>query len=132
VKPLSLCVPSLKNKGTTTPRPTPNLPKLVDHFRCYAVKPVDVPKNVQLKDQFTSTASRVGRAKRLCDPVRKDSGQVVRPDAHLVCYSITGAKHFPGASVRVRNQFGVASMCVLRPEALCLPSFKESLGTLLR
>jgi len=28
-------------------------------------------------------------------------------------------------SVRVRNQFGLASLRVRRPQTLCLPSFKQ-------
>jgi hypothetical protein len=128
VRPESLCVPSLKSKGTTPPPPMPSLPKLVDHFRCYAVEPVKAPKEVQLTDQFTSTRSSVVTVVRLCNPVRKGSGRVVRPKAHLVCYSITESKHFRVLGVHVRNQFGVASLRVLKPVTLCVPSFKERLG----
>jgi hypothetical protein len=126
-RPVSLCVPSLKGKETTPP-PMPNLPKLVDHLRCYAVDPVDVSKEVQLRDQFTSARAQVIRLVRLCNPVRKDSRQVVRPKAHLVCYSITDAKRFSAVGVHVRNQFGPAALRVIQPKLLCLPSFKEKLG----
>jgi hypothetical protein len=127
-RPQTLCVPSVKSKGSTPPAPMPRLVKLLDHFRCYAVEPVDMMKDVELVDQFTSTRSRVTGVVQLCNPVVKNSGQILRPKAHLVCYSITDVKEFRVVSVRVRNQFGLASLRALQPKTVCLPSFKNRLG----
>ena len=62
---------------------------------------------------------------RLCNPVRKNNEPVRRPQAHLVCYSISEATFQPLA-VTVRNQFGVGGAA--RPQAamLCLPSLRSS------
>jgi hypothetical protein len=61
---------------------------------------------------------------RLCNPVSKSGGKVRRPQAHLVCYSISETPFQPLA-VTVRNQFGVAGMRVRKPAMLCLPSLKK-------
>jgi hypothetical protein len=128
IRPASLCVPSLKRKARIAPAPTPDPAKLVDHFRCYAVKPVAVEKEVGLVDQFTRVRSRTSRLVQLCNPVSKNGEPVRRPKAHLVCYLITDAKRFSAVSVRVRNQFGLTGLRALRPQTLCLPSFKDVLG----
>ena len=47
-----------------------------------------------------------------------------RPQAHLVCYSISEPPFQPLA-VTVRNQFGVAALRVRTPQMLCLPSLKK-------
>jgi hypothetical protein len=124
VKPVTLCVPSLKRKGGGA-APTGANPTLVlDHFRCYDVKPVAAARTVKLADQFKTTKTKVVRVVRLCNPVRKNNEVVRRPQAHLVCYSISEAPFQPLA-VTVRNQFGVAGLRVRRPQMLCLPSFKK-------
>jgi hypothetical protein len=128
VRPEGLCVPSLKSKTRAAPPTTPNPEKAVDHFRCYVVTPVDVSKSVKLKDQFGATATRTLRLVELCTPVSKNGGQVRRPKAHLVCYSIKDANAFASRNVRVRNQFGLATVQAVRPSTLCLPSFKKVLG----
>jgi hypothetical protein len=128
LKPESLCVPSLKSKATDPPPTGPDPEKLVDHFRCYAVDPVPAQQAVTLVDQFTLTPSKVRRLVRLCTPVSKNGGTVRRPKAHLVCYTITDAKQFSPVSVRLRNQFGLTSLRAVKPQTLCLPSFKKRLG----
>ena len=57
VRPVALCVPSLKRKGAGT-APTGANPTLVlDHFRCYDVKPQAAARTVKLVDQFKTTKS---------------------------------------------------------------------------
>jgi hypothetical protein len=83
--PVSLCVPSLKRKGTAPPRGK-LLASALDHFRCYSVKPQQTPKVVKLADEFGVTSTKVIDVVRLCNPVRKNKGPApARPKAHLVC-----------------------------------------------
>ena len=122
-RPVALCVPSLKRKGAGA-APTGANPELVlDHFRCYDVKPQPATRIVTLVDQFKTAKPKVLQVVRLCNPVRKNTTPVRRAQAHLVCYSILETPFSPLA-VTVRNQFGVAGMRVLKPRMLCLPSFK--------
>jgi len=123
-KPASLCVPSLKRRGTAAPTGS-NPTNVLDHFRCYDVKTQRTPKTVRLVDQFGRTTTKVVQVVRLCNPVRKNNEPVRRAQAHLVCYGIRDAQPFQPLSVRVRNQFGLASLRVRRPQTLCLPSFKQ-------
>ena len=124
IRPVELCVPSLKRKGAGA-APTGSNPELVlDHFRCYDVKQQAAAKAVKLVDQFKTTNTKVLRVVRLCNPVRKNSTPVKRAQAHLVCYSIAEGAFQPLA-VTVRNQFGVAGLRVRKPSLLCLPSFKR-------
>jgi hypothetical protein len=127
LRPVSLCVPSLKSKTQAPPR-GPNPAQFVDHFRCYAVKEQSVAKQLILADQFGRAFGRTLNVVRLCNPVSKNGGPVRRPRAHLVCYSFLDGNQFKGAGVRVRNQFGLARLRALKTETLCLPSFKQKIG----
>jgi hypothetical protein len=124
VRPVTLCVPSLKRKGAGAAPTGPNPELVLDHFRCYDVKPQTTPRTVKLADQFNTTKTQVVQVVRLCNPVRKNNTPVKRAQAHLVCYSIKESTFQPLA-VTVRNQFGVAGMRVRKPSMLCLPSLKK-------
>ena len=124
VRPVTLCVPSLKRKGGGAAPTGPNPTLVLDHFRCYDVTPQSTPKTVKLVDQFKTTTTKVVRVVRLCNPMRKNNEPVRRAQAHLVCYLISEATFQPLA-LTVRNQFGVAAMRVRRPSMLCLPSLKK-------
>ncbi len=124
VRPVTLCVPSLKRKGAGAAPTGPNPTLVLDHFRCYDIKPQTVARVVTLRDQFKVSKAKVVRVVRLCNPVRKNNEPVRRPQAHLVCYTITEGTFQPLA-VTVRNQFGVAAIRVRRPHMLCLPSLKK-------
>jgi len=124
VRPVALCVPSLKRKGAGAAPTGPNPTLVLDHFRCYDVKPQAATKTVKLVDQFKTTKTKVLRVVRLCNPVRKNNEPVRKAQAHLVCYSISESPFQPLA-VTVRNQFGVAGLRARRPAMLCLPSFKK-------
>ncbi|MDX6536370.1 MAG: hypothetical protein QOD37_711, partial [Gaiellales bacterium] len=125
LRPNRLCVPSLKRKTAGAVPTGPNPTKVLDHFRCYDVQQQPAPQTVKLADQFGTTATKVLRVIRLCNPVRKNNEPVRRAKSHLVCYSIQDAQAFRALAVRVRNQFGLAGLRIRRPETLCLPSFKE-------
>jgi len=122
---VSLCVPSLKRKGSQAPPTSPNPELRLDHFRCYAVDPKLVPRNVTTSDQAVTTRTSVVSVVRLCNPVSKNGGAVRRPAAHLVCYSIRDIVRSTVARVTVRNQFGVARPRTGRSRSLCLPSLKR-------
>jgi hypothetical protein len=123
-KPVALCVPSLKRRGAGV-APTGSNPTLVlDHFRCYDVKPQPWVKTVTTADQFRKTKTKTLRVVRLCNPVRKNNEPVRRARAHLVCYSLIEPTFQPLA-VTVRNQFGIAGLRVRKPQLLCLPSLKK-------
>jgi hypothetical protein len=127
--PATLCVPSLKRKGTAAPAGSETAAtEVLDHFRCYDVKELRAPKTVRLEDQFRLTTAKVLRLVSLCLPVSKNKEPVRRPKSHLVCYTIS-EKPFGSLAVRIRNQFGLASLKVARPQALCLPSFKAVVKT---
>jgi hypothetical protein len=128
-RPNRLCVPSLKRRTAGAVPSAPNPTKLLDHFRCYDVKPQSVPLTVKLADQFRTSETKVLRVIRLCNPVRKNNEPVRRAKSHLVCYSIADAEPFDAIGVRVRNQFGIAALRIRAAQTLCLPSFKEVVQT---
>jgi hypothetical protein len=127
VKPVSLCVPSLKRKGGQAPGTTPDPQRRLDHFRCYEVDPKVTRGTVRTADQFVTTRTNIVSVVRLCNPVAKNGGTVRRPTAHLVCYSIRDIVASKVRAVTVRNQFGVARLSVGKARSLCLPSLKRDL-----
>jgi hypothetical protein len=128
----TLCLPSLKRKlhGRRTITPTGHNPeKVLDHFRCYAVRPREVSIPVTLKDQFGSGAAKVARLVKLCNPVRKTYQhritKIKYPQAHLACYEIKDGMQFKPLDVAVLNQFGRRRLRVQKAQTLCVPTFKE-------
>jgi len=130
---VTLCVPSLKKIWNGNPKvPTgPDPEKVLDHFRCYDVKPRLVPRGVVLRDQFGEGSSQVVRLVRLCNPVRKTYqdkiATIKRPEAHLACYTIVDKPAFKPRDVVVGNQFGGQGLRAEKVESLCLPTFKQEL-----
>ena len=129
VKPVSLCVPSLKRQGGRAPGTSPDPQRRLDHFRCYAVDPKQTARTVTLVDQFVTSRTNTVSVVRVCNPVSKNGGAVRKPAAHLVCYSIRDVVASKVRAVTVRNQFGVARLRVGKARSLCVPSFKRDLGT---
>lgn len=132
----SLCVPSLKRIVRPRGRPRPptgaNPERVLDHFRCYDLKSLSVPKTVTLRDQFGTKTTRVVRLVRLCNPVQKTvkgrTAKIKLSQAHLACYSIKDATPFRKRDVIVRNQFERRRLRALAVETLCLPTFKQVLA----
>ena len=129
VKPVSLCVPSLKRRGGRAPGTSPDPQRRLDHFRCYAVDPKQTARTVTLVDQFVTTRTNTVSVVRVCNPVSKNGSAVRKPAAHLVCYSIRDVVASKVLAVTVRNQFGVARLRVGKARSLCVPSLKRDLGT---
>jgi hypothetical protein len=105
-------------------------PTDLDHFKCYRAEGRRVNATVDLEDQFHRERNvRVLRPFGLCNPTTKEHpGQstltpILHPDAHLVCYKITG-RSFTG-SVTALNQFGTEVIPVRTADLLCVPSAKR-------
>ena len=71
VRPVSLCVPSLKRKGARAPGRSPDPERRLDHFRCYGVDPKLTPRSVRTSDEFVSTRTTVVSVARICNPVTR-------------------------------------------------------------
>ncbi len=104
-------------------------PQGLDHFKCYWAAGQNVKATVDLKDQFdTEKKVKVLSPVLFCNPVMKLHDDVVtpiqNPDAHLVCYRITGKKF--AATVSTDNQFGPETFTVTQARPLCVPSKKLS------
>ena len=132
--PRTLCLPTLKKKvKKAAPRPQPppgSLVALTDHFKCYGVRPKTgfQQRTVSLDDQFETERARVLQPVLLCPPVEKNLVKLRDSTTHLVCYTIqdSSRKEKPGGRlVVVRNQFGVETLTVLKPQMLCVPSTKK-------
>jgi hypothetical protein len=102
----------------------PPVPPL-DHFKCYEVADalplVDV--YVELTDQFTWYDAQVLEADWFCNPVQKNSEEIVNDDNHLTVYNIT-PDYQDYWYVEVFNQFGYQQMEVYGPVALAAPTWK--------
>ena len=125
VKPVTLCVPSLKRKGAGAAPTGPNPTLVLDHFRCYDVKPQAAARTVKLADQFKTTKTKVLRVVRLCNPVAQEQRGRAPPAGASRLLLDHARRPFQPLAVTVRNQFGVAAMRVRRPQMLCLPSLKK-------
>ncbi len=121
------------------PAGTPPQPPGLDHFECYAVRPLGPtagqftkkPPFVSLIDQFgPRTQVPIGNPVELCNPVKKilPTGQSFSPAdpvAHLVCFQIQTQP--VERVVRTQNQFGTAQLLATQQALLCLPSYKQRL-----
>jgi hypothetical protein len=112
---------------------------VLDHFKCYAVRPIDKfePREVTLVDEFGEETVTVLRPTRFCNPVVKCTGEscaeLSHPEAHLTCYQIqSGPRNpqFKKRTVVVSNQFGDQQHLVVSAhgDLLCVPSLKSLQG----
>ena len=106
-------------------------PKGLDHFTCYAVqKGRAIDRDVQLKDQFTSFRTRVGKPRLHCNPTFKQVAigvpptDIENPDAHLLCYGIERHPLDPPQARKTNNQFEKARVRAEVAVLLCVPSTK--------
>lgn len=102
--------------------------KVKPHFECYSVDVLD-PKQkkyryVELQDQFAKVKKKIGKITRICTPVDKNNEGIPDKKLHLVCYEILKG-HDPKKLVQTNNQFGKATMKVMKAQELCVPSTKE-------
>lgn len=120
-----LCTPALKELAKSKKKLKLNSAQLPDHFECYSVSGRFRPLDVQLRDQFGAEHVRVLRAVRICNPAQKNGVPIQHPIQHLECYEIKDlGGRFKSRLVRVRDQFGIEVLAVVRPRTLCVPSLK--------
>lgn len=126
VRASELCLPSGKE---LEPGPRPQPVTGLDHYQCYAVKPLTRPRvrAPVLADQFGRSRPAVVAAVRLCAPVRKNSSAPRNRRDHVTCYSLRPTSVFQPRRVAIANQFGASRLVVFRPEWLCVPSTKRVL-----
>jgi hypothetical protein len=122
--PQRLCLPTGKSLKPTT---FPAIPKGLDHFLCYPVRPLKpaLPHSVKLKDQFGSFAARTLAPALLCNPVSKNRRAILNRRDHLLCYTLTPNKAFKPRRVAITNQFGKQTLVASASTALCVPSLKK-------
>jgi hypothetical protein len=120
--PITLCLPSGKS---IPPSVSASIPKGLDHFQCYAVKPLEEvkPQTPTVRDQFDQATYDVTQPDRLCNPAVKDKVVVVNKRDHLLCYAVEPRKTKSHA-IFVRNQYGRLRTKTLTALRLCLPSLK--------
>jgi hypothetical protein len=103
----------------------------IDNFKCYpaTVKrgtPVFTQRVVTIGDQYETKEFRLLTPTYLCNPVKVGATAIIHANDLLVCYS---AAYTPGNSPSfgrpepvVSSQFGIQTLQVRRPLALCVPS----------
>ncbi len=132
IKPVRLLLPSAASLVRQPPMPTT---PAVDHFQCYAVRTSSrTPKFAPvlglttIQDQFETVTVDVTKPTRLCVPVNVEDGEpgAETHAALLMCYKIkavVGSPPFsPVAPVYVTDELASASLAVLKPKELCVPS----------
>jgi hypothetical protein len=122
VRPNALCLPTGKSLGAR-----PVLPKTLDHFQCYPVKPITTtkPRRVGVVDEFGKGKYAVRRPVRLCNPASKNGSRIRDARDHLLCYEVDPLQSSRPHTVLVRNQFGLSKLATVTAKLLCLPSLKR-------
>ena len=132
LQPDSLLVPAAYSVGE--PRGTLSEARDLHHYQCSKARAVGEPaagsgeKRVTVTDALNrSQVFGVGKPTQVCEPIGAGGGELSEPAPHLVCYegSASGAAAAAGkraASVRTANRFGMRTLRVAEPAALCLPS----------
>jgi hypothetical protein len=102
----------------------------LDHFGCYTVRDVSVPRfagrGVTLADDFGGSSGLVARTARLCGPADKNGESIPDPTQHLMCYRLSEPRPEP-RSVVAHNQFGDDALTVRRVDSLCVPAAKNGI-----
>ena len=121
--PITLCLPSGKS---IPPSVSASIPKGLDHFQCYAVKPLEEVKSQTptVRDQFGRDTYDVMQPERLCNPAAKDKVVAANKRDHLLCYAVAPKKTEPH-DIFVRNQYGRLRTKAVTALRLCLPSLKR-------
>src|SRR5262245_63454937 len=128
IRPDFLMVPASKDG---VPQQDP-----LDHFQCYKAKrsrgaPKFTKRTVSVAIQFEGpTSLQVIKPTRLCAPANKNVEDPTAPQHpdHLLCYKVKGARIMAGDHT-IADQFGTASLEVIRREVLCVPASKNQATT---
>ena len=123
-EPESICLPAAKSR---TGKPG-DVPTKLDHYVCYHVKPASSfgVKTVSLRDQFgLGREDEVYKLETLCAPTSKNRGPVLFKTVHMLCYDVKSP--VKGATVVVREQFGLMRAALSLRNYLCEPALKRLL-----
>ncbi|HEV7764484.1 MAG TPA: hypothetical protein VGQ76_05745 [Thermoanaerobaculia bacterium] len=95
------------SSDTVKAEPPPPAAHVVDHYKFWKVRPVPFPhRAVKLKGQFDREAweGRIGSPMYLGNPVEKNGEPILKPDWHLLAYTVKGPPQ-PPRTVVIENQF---------------------------
>lgn len=124
-RPEVLLVPSAKSLTET---PSPLVPPLPDHLKCYrTVRVKQKVDGVVVVDQFGTLTINLKKPYRLCIPVDEDGQGLRDPDVSLLCYKakeLRGTAPFRGPEgvVLVDNAWQAAGVIVNHLREFCVPA----------
>ena len=116
----TLCVPSEVNGVASALG--------IDHVACYRAThgtPLFVPQTVTVADQYAAGSVVVAKPDTVCTAADKNGEGVKDPTVAFTCYRtkpVPGQAGFASRSATVTNQFGTATVTVMKPRTLCVPS----------
>jgi hypothetical protein len=124
-----LCAPATKTPTSRSPRPLPRENE-IDHFTCYSVRTVRLPRVIgtNTRDQFGRRRIGLRQIDKLCLPTTKNGELREHPVDHLVCYSGNDRGSFRARTMRTRDQFGTRDVDVSSAGGFCVPSSKQRVG----
>jgi hypothetical protein len=64
----------------------------------------------------------VVRPRTLCNPIRKNRGDLLHPTDHLICYVFREPKAVKTRRVSLLDQFRKWQFVLTKPRSLCVPS----------
>jgi hypothetical protein len=111
----------------TTDTIAPPVQHEIDHYKIWKVKSVPFARTVKLQGQFDeqSWEARVRSIEYLGNPVEKNGEPILKPDWHLVGYSLKAPPQ-PPRSVTIENQFRKGETLRITDAAwLLLPASKN-------
>ncbi len=125
VRPRELCNPAQKNSEQFLQNKV--------HLKCYQITtPRFNGRTVVTRNQFGSLTLTVKAPRNLCVTTLKKLLKGSRPTIsgqpnqrlvdNFVCYSVANNGSFAARQVRIRDQFGRATVNVIRPVELCTPA----------
>jgi hypothetical protein len=103
----------------------------LDHFKFYKVEPVATKADVSVQGQFDkdSVPVTLPEITMFGNPVSKDGGRLINPQAHLTWYKSLQRLAEPKRAVEFENQFGTQEALLGKPVALLVPTEKVEEGS---
>ncbi|MDA1055672.1 MAG: hypothetical protein O3C40_35200 [Planctomycetota bacterium] len=103
----------------------------LDHFKFYKVEPVATKADVSVQGQFDtfSVPASLPEITMFANPVSKDGGRLINPQAHLTWYKLLQRLTERKRAVEFENQFGVQEALLGKPVALLVPTERVEEGS---
>lgn len=101
-------------------------------YQCYEIhRPVMNLRDVSLVDPIGASTVMIKRAKRICAPADVDGQDPSAPlePGHLTYYTLRQTSPFSSARAVVTNDLGTATVTVLKPDRLLVPTAKSLVST---